>query len=40
VKPLDRVWLSDTEFFKVDFVEKRKFEGVWSCILSEDTRGV
>lgn len=40
VKPLDRVWLSDTEFFKVDFVEKRKFEGVWSCVLSEDTRGV
>jgi hypothetical protein len=40
VKPLDRVWLSGTEFFKVDFVEKRKFEGVWSCVLSEDTRGV
>jgi hypothetical protein len=40
VKPLDRVWLSDTEFFQVDFVEKRKFEGVWSCVLSEDTRGV
>lgn len=39
VKPLDRVWLSDTEFFQVDFVEKRKFEGVWSCVLSEDTRG-
>lgn len=38
VKPLDRVWLSDTEFFQVDFVEKRKFEGVWSCVLSEDTR--
>ena len=40
VKPLDRVWLSDTEFFQVDFVEKRKFEGVWSCVLSEDTRGI
>lgn len=40
VKPLDRVWLSDTEFFKVDFIEKRKFEGVWSCVLSEDTRGI
>ncbi len=40
VRPLDRVWLSDTEFFQVDFVEKRKFEGVWSCVLSEDTRGV
>jgi hypothetical protein len=40
VKPLDRVWLSDTEFFQVDFVEKRKFEGVHSCVLSEDTRGV
>ena len=39
VKPLDRVWLSDTEFFQVDFVERRKFEGVWSCVLSEDTRG-
>jgi len=40
VKPLDRVWISDTEFFQVDFVEKRKFDGVWSCVLSEDTRGV
>lgn len=39
VKPLDRVWLSDTEFFQVDFIEKRKFEGVHSCVLSEDTRG-
>lgn len=40
VRPMDRVWLSDTEFFKVDFVEKRKFEGVYSCVLSEDTRAV
>jgi len=39
VKPLDRVWLSNTEFFQVDFVEKRKFDGVWSCVLSGDTRG-
>ncbi len=40
VEPLDRVWLSDTEYFQVDFVEKRKFDGVWSCVLSEDTRGI
>ena len=40
VKPMDRVWLSDTEYFQVDFVEKRKFDGVWSCVLSEDTRGI
>jgi len=40
VEPLDRIWLSGTEFFQVDFVEKRKFDGVWSCVLSEDTRGI
>ena len=39
VKPMDRVWLSSVEYFQVDFIEKRKFDGVISCVLSEDTRG-
>jgi hypothetical protein len=38
VKPLDRLWLSSTEYYKVDFVEKRKFDAVLACGLSEDTR--
>jgi len=38
VKPLDRIWISGTEYYKVDFVEKRKFDAVYACGISEDTR--
>lgn len=38
VQPLDRIWISETEFFQVDFVERRKFNAVYSCALIGDTR--
>ena len=38
IQPLDRIWLSETEFFRVGFVETRKFNSVYSCALTGDTR--
>ena len=39
IKPLDRVIISPTEKYKVEFVEKRKFDNVSIIYLNEDERG-
>lgn len=38
VERLDRFWISDTEYYQVEVVKKRRFDGVDLIILGEDTR--
>lgn len=38
VKPLDRVIISETEYYKVEVVENYYYPGVCTCLLVEDTR--
>jgi hypothetical protein len=38
VKPLDRVIISETEFYKVESIENYYYPGVCTCLLVEDTR--
>lgn len=38
VEYLDRFWISETEYYQVEVVKKRRFENVDLIILGEDTR--
>lgn len=38
VEHLDRFWISETEYYQVEVVKKRRFDGVDLIILGEDTR--
>lgn len=38
IQPLDRVWLSTGEYFRVETIKKRRYEDVDVCGLGEDTR--
>lgn len=40
IKPLDRVIISATEYYKVETVENYYYPGVCTCLLVEDTRPV
>jgi len=37
-QPLDRYWAASGEYYKIEVVESRKFDGVDVCHLSEDSR--
>jgi hypothetical protein len=38
VKPLDRLIISETEYYKIETVENYYYPGVCTCLLVEDTR--
>jgi len=38
VERLDRFWISETEYYQVEVVKKRRFDGVDLIVLGEDTR--
>lgn len=38
IKTADRVFVSEDEYYMVREIRKRKYEDVWVCTLSEDTR--
>ena len=38
IEYLDRIWISETEYYQVEVIKKRRFDGVDLIILGEDTR--